>query len=137
MLKHYIVTVVASWLFTQVGIAQTTGTFTDSRDGQMYKTINFTDTATGKTVTWMAQNLNYKVEGSYAYKDDKLIEKSSACFIPGKARKKPVPSVGIYLRIPNGPRLWVNLAVWRGYTPIFSSACASITSHTVLRVCCF
>jgi hypothetical protein len=41
LMKQYIVTVLATLFFTQAGIAQSTGTFTDSRDGQTYKTISF------------------------------------------------------------------------------------------------
>lgn len=38
------------------------GTFTDSRDGQVYKWVKLKD---GKK--WMAQNLNYKINGSWCY----------------------------------------------------------------------
>ena len=95
MIKQYIFTLLATLFFTQAGNAQSTGTFTDLRDGQTYKTISFKNALTGTTVTWMAQNLNYKVQGSYAYDDKGAIEKSWACFTPGKQRKKPAPKVGI------------------------------------------
>jgi uncharacterized protein (TIGR02145 family) len=49
-------------------IAQNTGTFTDPRDGHTYKTI--TKNYEGKQYTWFAENLNYKMEGSYAYDND-------------------------------------------------------------------
>jgi len=41
------------------------GSFIDKRDGQEYQTVKMPD---GKV--WMAQNLNYKVDGSWAFKNN-------------------------------------------------------------------
>lgn len=70
MRKKLNFTILATLFIAQAGITQSTGTFTDSRDGQTYKTISFKNTLTGTTFTWMAQNLNYKMQDSYAYDDN-------------------------------------------------------------------
>ena len=68
------------------------GTFTDSRDGQTYKTVSFKNALTGTTVTWMAQNLNYKVQGSYAYDDKESNRKELGLLYTWEAAKKACPS---------------------------------------------
>ena len=92
MIKQIILTLLATLFFIQVGIAQSTGAFTDSRDGQTYKTMSFKNALTGTTVTWMAQNLNYKVEGSYAYDDNESNRKKLGLLYTWKPAKKACPS---------------------------------------------
>ena len=81
----------ATLFVTQAGIAQSTGTFTDSRDGQTYKTISYTNALTGTTVTWMAQNLNFKVPGSYAYDDKESNRKELGLLYTWEAASNACP----------------------------------------------
>ena len=48
-----------------------TGTFTDERDGQVYKTITFIRDHHGVEIrrTWFAENMKYNAEGSRCYND--------------------------------------------------------------------
>ena len=52
--------------------AQIMGSFTDERDGSVYRTVTYEmkhakDSIS--TMTWMAENLNYEMENSYCYDD--------------------------------------------------------------------
>lgn len=91
-MKQYIFTTLAFFFFTQAVIAQSTGTFTDSRDGQTYKTISFKEALTGKTVTWLAQNLNFKVEGSHRYDDHENNRNEFGLLYTWDAAKEACPS---------------------------------------------
>jgi len=66
MKKTQILTIVILFTFSLSNLkAQTTGTFEDSRDGKIYKTIQI-----GKQV-WFAENLAFKADsGSWAYDND-------------------------------------------------------------------
>ena len=90
-MKQNIFTILSILLFTKAGIAQSTGTFIDSRDGQTYKTISFENTRTGTTVIWLAQNLNYKVENSYAYDDNENNRDELGLLYTWEAAKKACP----------------------------------------------
>ncbi len=51
-------------------MAQEESTLSDSRDGKSYKIVTFSIPLVGGVSvkrTWMVQNLNYEVEGSYCY----------------------------------------------------------------------
>jgi len=91
MMKQHIFIRLFVLLFIKAGIAQSTGTFTDSRDGQIYKTISFENIETGTTVVWLAQNLNYKVEDSYAYDDDENNRDELGLLYTWEAAKKACP----------------------------------------------
>jgi uncharacterized protein (TIGR02145 family) len=99
MITQNILLLMIIMLFTQSGIAQSADTFTDSRDGQVYKTFNFKN-ASGTTYTWMAENLNYKVQGSYAYDDKESNRKEFGLLYNWEAAKKACP-IGWHLATDN------------------------------------
>ena len=87
-----------------------TGTFTDKRDGQVYRTVKMPD---GKV--WMAQNLNYKIENSCCYANDDYIGKKYGRLYTWDAAMKACPTGW---RLPSLPD-WTNLVVAVGNTAEF------------------
>ncbi len=79
-------------LASSLAYAQTTGSFTDSRNGQTYKTVSYEDPLLGAKLTIMAENLNYKITGSYAYNNNQQYRKNLGLLYTWEASKKACPS---------------------------------------------
>lgn len=62
-----------SLLFCLKGFSQETGSFTDSRDGNVYKMVTLDILLEGDVTiqrTWMAENLRYEIDDSFCYKNE-------------------------------------------------------------------
>tara|TARA_R110002072_G_scaffold285050_1_gene449633 strand:+ start:75 stop:680 length:606 start_codon:yes stop_codon:yes gene_type:complete len=70
--------------------SQTMGTMTDPRDGQTYKTVTYN--IDGKSITWMAENLNYEINNSYAYDNDKNNREKYGLMYSREAVKNACPN---------------------------------------------
>lgn len=92
VMNNNIFVLIGSLFFAMNGKAQTSDIFTDSRDGQTYKTISFQSATTDTTYIWLAQNLNYKVEGSYAYDDNDSNRKEFGLLYTWESANKACPN---------------------------------------------
>ena len=63
MKNKFTLLIIALMVISFSSLSQTKGTFTDTRDGKVYKTITI------GTQTWMAENLNYNAENSWCYEN--------------------------------------------------------------------
>lgn len=72
--------------------SQTMGTMTDPRDGQTYKTVTYKNKLLSMSMTWMAQNLNYKMDGSIAYDNNERYRKGIGLLYNWEAAIKACPN---------------------------------------------
>lgn len=78
-------------LFFKIAYAQNLETFTDSRDGEIYKTIKMQDPFKGAEVVWMAENLRYKTNGSKFYDNNPEYKKVLGRLYPWTEAMKACP----------------------------------------------
>ena len=71
--------------------SQEIGMMTDPRDGQVYETFSYENEILGTTVTWMAQNLNYKMEGSYSAETSGELKKYAGLFYSWYVSREACP----------------------------------------------
>ncbi len=85
MKNHFSLILLAILLFTKTSQGQVTGTFIDARDGKTYKTVKI-----GSQI-WMAENLAYKVDSSWAYNSNPENVKVYGYLYNWEAAKKACP----------------------------------------------
>ena len=75
-MKNLVIISLAVFLFLNTTKAQETGTFTEPRDNRTYKTVSYENYLLGSKVTWMAENLDYKMtDGCWAYDNNEQYRK--------------------------------------------------------------
>ena len=66
--------------------------FTDSRDNQTYKIVTYIDSPSYDTITIMAENLNFKMAGSYAYENNEQNRDMYGLLYTWEAAKNACPA---------------------------------------------
>ena len=106
--KSFLLTMIIL-LFGMSSMAQTTGTFNDSRDGKIYKTV------TVNSQTWMAENLAYKAgSGCWAYNNDESNAKDYG-YLHNWGTAKQVAPTGWHLPTKEE---WVKFVEYLGGEPV-------------------
>lgn len=69
LFKTFVLSVIFLCFYSKIN-SQTTDSFLDTRDKKVYKSVTYMiDKKKGESITWMAENLNYKTKDSYCYDD--------------------------------------------------------------------
>ncbi len=83
-----------AFLFCLKGFSQELGSFTDPRDGNVYKIVTLDILLEGDVTiqrTWMAENLRYEIEDSFCYKNEPAYCEAYGKLYTFEAAKKACP----------------------------------------------